>query len=166
MDFLIAEDDKESVLAFQEKVLRERPEDISLAARVLEFHLKRKDRKMLVSLVSRFAGELKCSAEDFIPKAQKLACEGLDRIWTDNLDSFLFYLESSPKIEQVRRLLVAQDCPGALRVLKEVEAKEGDAKPVLMMLEKVFSCLKDSESEASVLDRLREIRVFKRANDS
>ena len=60
----------------------------------------------------------------------------------------------------------AKDCASALRVLKEVEVKEGAVKPVLAMEGQVYACLGNPQDEAKNSERLRDIRIFISANDS
>jgi len=163
IDFLVVEQDSDGLKEVEAKALAENVADVAVFEALLDYHLRARDRTALVTLAGNIATHFDCTLN--ARGARRSLCDSVKRMWIDNLDSILFFHDSSPKLEQARRSILAKDCPEAARVLKEVEAREGDAKPVLDLLERTYACLGDEESEARIIDRLREVRIFGSAAD-
>jgi hypothetical protein len=163
-DFLVLENDTAGFQRFQEKVLTERPTETLLVEKILDFHLRRKDREALRAVVQRLSQELRCGRRVPARLGAREACERISRLWTDNLDSVLFYEESAQKLERSRRLVLDKDCSSALGILEELKVKENSARPVLRWMSEAYACLGDAASKARVDGQLKEMRIF--ASDS
>lgn len=162
-DFLSDEDDAEGMELLRQRTLESKPQDVELLRKILAFYLRKGDRKVLISVVKDFASANRC----LVQRNPKMSayCQTLEEIWLDNLDSVFFHNESDRKLENARRMIEGQDCPGALGVLKEIESKEGASKKLLLMQKRAFDCLKDVESSAAVSQRVGEMRIFSRDDE-
>lgn len=163
-DFLSEEEDSEGLAQLEEKALVERPQDIELIKRILGFHLRTQNRKALLQTMNTFAHQNKCDGVKSF-RQNKAVCEPLFEVWVDHLDSVFFFNDSDRKLELARRMLLSQDCSGAATVLKELESKEGFSKRILVLREKTWTCLGDSDAAAKTAAQIQEMRIFARGDD-
>lgn len=156
LDFTIEENDSEGLEALRIRILKERPEDLTLLNKLLEVEVRRKDRLALVKQMTTLRDANHCLTED-----PATVCASLAKLWDSSLSQILFYEESAGKLEKVRRAIEVRDCASALPVLKEIIAREGpQLRPYLERLAETQACLGDGLGKAATDERLKELRIF------
>lgn len=159
LDFVIDEGDRDSLLILENRILQERPDDLTLVSRLLSYHLGEKDRGALIECVRRVRDSLRCLAPSK-KESVATACREVESLWAGNLDSVFFHNDSDRKFESARRLLERRDCPGAVGVLKDIEVKEGSNRKVLLLLKEAYRCVGDAVGERDTEAKVREVSVF------
>lgn len=159
--FLDAEGDDLALDRVRDRILAERPQDLDVIRAYVEARLKRHDRPAIETFMRSIAGTLRCgsSVAPAFPRLPKGLCDELAKDW-NHLSHVFFFETSARKMEKARRSLASKDCSAALRELKEVEAKEGAARPILILMSQAQECLKDAGGLSRTKVRLDETRIF------
>jgi hypothetical protein len=157
-DFLEADGDLESLKVLSDRIVQDHADEASLLSKVIEWHIRRRDRPGLQALFEGLATRNRCNSL----KAAK-SCLQFRKLWQNNLDSLIFYETTAGQLEKLRRMIAAQDCAPALPVLKGIIAKEGAFRPALELAEKAYRCAGREEDTTIVLLELDRLRIFSSA---
>ena len=160
LNFVAQENDSESYEVLKKRILDERPFDQALIIHTLDLEARKKDRPALVSWVRALRDQNHCLASDKSDAAPAELCPFLADRWNSGLIDLLFFEETAPKFETVRRLLGRQDCAGALPVLKEINSREGVTYRGLNALLEAQICLRDDTAAEQTRARIKELRLF------
>jgi len=158
-EFFVADSDFEAVNTLSGRILEKYPDDVALSNLVLDYSLRRRDRKLLHANFLAFWRRNQCPPLNS-EAGLKGSCLSLFRVWNNNLKTVNFFEDTVVKLQKAKKLIQSNNCVDALPVLKEVEAKEGSLEPLLNLYREAYICLKDTEAAKAVNLRIERLRIL------